>query len=432
MTTLPSGTLALTIILMTTHAASAQARRQSAQQQWRYLSGSIGFQTLEEYYSYLEVNSLPQSEPGYLHYCTAANQHKHSACLDGSPQSFYFRPGSAWSATKFHLYFQGGGWCAGIDDGIGSPACFQNCHDRATTTSKGSSLYDPNYLYYRDMNYLSSEFRFNPLAWDWNTVYIRYCDGASFSGNNESEIVSADGTRLYFKGFNNVNAVLDALSGEFGLLDATDVLLTGSSAGGLAVYLHADHIAEYLNVKERNINFMAMADSGWFPDYEGRGRYSDCMRWVFETQNTSIALNAQCLEQQVEGHRCMFAEHSAPFIESNLMVVQSRFDSWQTAKQLVSANIAEINAFGKELAGSIMLNFMAETGGGNGQSRRRMAFLDSCFHHNYQDEWIGLEIDGCSAAQAQVDFWFDSSPWTDMYFQNESYPCNACCSSNVI
>ena len=160
------------------------------------LTEGIGFQSLEEYRLFLDANDLdPQyNEPGYLVKCIAANENKHAACLDGSPQAFYYRPGSIESAHKFHIYLQGGGWCSGITTGI-APACRESCYDRASSpssNSKGSSSKDPPYLYYRN-NYESNDPNINPLSWDWNTVYVRYCDGASFSGNNNSEILIEDG-----------------------------------------------------------------------------------------------------------------------------------------------------------------------------------------------------------------------------------------------
>ena len=379
----------------------------------------IGFQSLKEYRLFLDSNDLPYTEPGYLVKCIAANENKHAACLDGSPQAFYYRPGSNESAHKFHIFLQGGGWCC--------PQCDFTCYDRTnlSISDRGSSIMDPPYLYYPN-NYLSNDPNVNPLSWDWNTVYIRYCDGASFSGNNDSEILTENGTPLYFKGFKNLNAVLDILRDEYGLLNATDVLLSGSSAGGLAVYLHTDHIASYLGVKQNEINFMAMADSGWFMDYEGEGQYTDKMQWVFEAQNTSIGLNQKCLEKVKDGHKCMFAQHMAPFIESKLMAIQSRFDLWQIGHELCSENASEINEYGQWLEKSMMDQFAQSRTKGVGE---RMLYLDSCEHHVFMSQWRSIAIDGFKASQVQVDFWFNNTDTQKVFRQNKDYPCDACCTN---
>ena len=43
--------------------------------------------------------------------------------------------------------------------------------------------------------------------------------------------------QLFFRGWVNLNAVLDELSST-GMIDATDILIAGCSAGGLATYFH--------------------------------------------------------------------------------------------------------------------------------------------------------------------------------------------------
>ena len=39
-----------------------------------------------------------------------------AVCLDGSPGTYYFRPGSGSGATKWYIHHQGGGWCESLDD----------------------------------------------------------------------------------------------------------------------------------------------------------------------------------------------------------------------------------------------------------------------------------------------------------------------------
>ena len=393
---------------------------------------AIGFETLSEYRSFLKSNDLAYSEPGYLVKCLAANKNKRAACLDGSPQAFYYRRGSNESAHKFHIHLEGGGWCSGLARSIGSHACPQTCYDRSqpAKSPRGSSIMDPPYLYYPSKSYLSNDPSANPLSWDWNSVYVRYCDGASFSGNNDSEVLTEDGDPLYFKGFNNLNAVLDILRDEYDLFDATDVLLTGNSAGGLAVYFHADYIASYIGVERNDINFMAMADAGWFMDYEGNGKYADCMRWIFEAQNTSIVLNQKCLEKNKDGYKCMFAQHTAPFIDSKLMAIQSRFDSWQIGMELVSGDSSEINAYGQQLEKSMMEHFLKNS---NLEARERMLYLDSCKHHSQEKGWENIAIDGLTAAEVEYDFWFQNSSNSDKntHIQNKAYPCDDCCNTSV-
>eukprot|EP00966_Prymnesium_polylepis_P063037 1463027-Prymnesium_polylepis.1 len=77
----------------------------------------------------------------------------------------------------------------------------------------------------------------NPDFCQFNRVYLKYCDGNSFSGNRADPVYVAGPTSgkspkpLYFRGRRILDAVLDTLAADYGLRTATDVLLTGCSAG---------------------------------------------------------------------------------------------------------------------------------------------------------------------------------------------------------
>ncbi|RLN00823.1 hypothetical protein C2845_PM06G09130 [Panicum miliaceum] len=49
----------------------------------------------------------------------------------------------------------------------------------------------------------------NPDFYNWNKVKIRYCDGASFSGNVKDEL--QNGTRFFFRGQRIWEAVMNEL-----------------------------------------------------------------------------------------------------------------------------------------------------------------------------------------------------------------------------
>ena len=55
-------------------------------------------------------------------------------------------------------------------------------------------------------------------------------------------------TKLYMRGFPILNALLDDLEANHNALSAaTDFVLAGTSAGGLATYIHSSHIRQRLN-----------------------------------------------------------------------------------------------------------------------------------------------------------------------------------------
>ena len=52
-----------------------------------------------------------------------------AVCLDGSSPVYYFRPGSGNGSTKFILFLEGGGWCAGLSTAVGG---FDSCTAMST------------------------------------------------------------------------------------------------------------------------------------------------------------------------------------------------------------------------------------------------------------------------------------------------------------
>ena len=68
---------------------------------------------------------------------------------------------------------------------------------------------------------------------------------------------------LHFRGFHNVRAIFDDLLANHGLGAASQVVVTGNSAGGLAVYYHVDYIQSALPKTQ----VVAVPDSGFFMAY---------------------------------------------------------------------------------------------------------------------------------------------------------------------
>ena len=147
---------------------------------------------------------------------------------------FYFRPGFGNGTSKYNIYLQGGGWCT-------SP---QGCSERAQPNNDvGSSLGYTQYAWF-SADFLDDDAAANPLLFDWNTVWMMYCDGSSFTGNNMTAY-EYEGKQLYFRGHHNLRQGLTLLRDEYGLDTADDVVLSGCSAGGMAVYLNNDFVLKF-------------------------------------------------------------------------------------------------------------------------------------------------------------------------------------------
>jgi hypothetical protein len=180
---------------------------------------------------------------------------KGARCLDGSPAAFYFRKGVGSGANKWYIHHQGGGWCETWDD----------CLGRSATDLGSSANYPANVS--QKGGYFDPSPVVNPMMYNWNMVYMRYCDGGSFSGNNES-VTTYKGKPLYYRGKRNREAMYDALVESYNLGGATDAVISGCSAGGLATFIHTDQWCDALAVDAPGIKCVGMPDSGFFLDYQ--------------------------------------------------------------------------------------------------------------------------------------------------------------------
>ncbi len=129
--------------------------------------------------------------------------------------------------------------CGGIETQLS--ACQDTCVHRSGTTLGSSTTYPAASNY--DGGYMATSQSTNPLAYNWNTIYVKYCEydihsytktisntnniysGASFSGNNDTtEKVNATLT-LHWKGFRILNGVFKELAANYNWNKATDVLI---------------------------------------------------------------------------------------------------------------------------------------------------------------------------------------------------------------
>ena len=171
----------------------------------------------------------------------------------------------------------------------------------------------------------------NPTFANANHVHLMYCDGGSFSGN-KAEPVVVNGTTLYFRGKRILDAVLDYLNTNHGLAKATEVLLSGGSAGGLSTFLHADYVRSKFG---RNIKFGAAPVSGFFllhDTAQGLNQYPARMEYVYNMMNSSGGVNQRCraaMTTPSEAWKCIFANYSYAHTVTPMFHLQSSVDAWQ-------------------------------------------------------------------------------------------------------
>ena len=80
-----------------------------------------------------------------------------------------------------------------------------------------------------------------------------------------------------------------------------------------------------------------MPDSGFFMDYQGPPAYQSGMQWLFYQMNSTSGVNERCIsahQSTHDTHKCIFAQHTAPHIQTPIFPLQAEYDSWQIGNDL--------------------------------------------------------------------------------------------------
>ncbi|KAF2316096.1 hypothetical protein GH714_040998 [Hevea brasiliensis] len=153
---------------------------------------------------------------------------------------------------------------------------------------------------------LSNRRQFNPDFYNWNRVKIRYCDGASFTGD--------------------VQAVNPAL-------------LSGCSAGGLAAILHCDNFRALLPMGTK---IKCLSDAGYFinvNDVSGAPHIRNFFSQVVSLHGSAKNLPFSCISR-LNPALCFFPQYVVQQIRTPLFVLNAAYDSWQI-KNILAPSVAD-------------------------------------------------------------------------------------------
>lgn len=169
------------------------------------------------------------------------------------------------STGRWVIYFEGGGGCSN----------FSNCNQRYLDHPEQMSAPDlTSTIVGEDL--LSDDPSKNPLFHDYSHVLVPYCSSDAWLGNrtiprfesgkgfvfNNSDLENSN--NFVYTGQAILRAVMEDL-GEMGLENASDVVLVGSSAGGIGLLNSLEWINDRVPVNSSRV----ILDSSWFVDYTG-------------------------------------------------------------------------------------------------------------------------------------------------------------------
>lgn len=344
-------------------------------------------------------------------------------CLDGSPAGLYVADGSA-SSNKVVIYLEGGGVCASEADCI-----------KRSLGPLGSSDSWTHELTFTTI--LSGNADINPDFYDATRVFVPYCSGDVWIGQMEEATNpwATSGTELYFSGHNILQDVLDQLNTT--ITDATDVLLTGCSAGGIGTFHNADWFAASVReiAADAGVNVRAAPQAGWFGlpfnDYddwvEGKNSsdpmHQNYVQWIYNvrpfTLDSASPSAVRCMaDPSINDTLCGGVPYSYPYIDTELFIMENAADSYQIESQggwTDGDDEGYIPYVNSVLATDVYRQVIKA---GSGDGLYMPACLDHCGHL-----WIpeAPTIDGSTVTEAIGNWMFDRSGPTQLYNLDNDY-----------
>lgn len=351
---------------------------------------------------------------------------KGAVCLDGTLPGYHLHRGFGAGANSWLVHLEGGGWCNSI----------RTCVYRKKTRRGSSHYFEKNLAF---TGILSNRAEENPDFFNWNRVKVRYCDGASFTGDSEDR---AHG--LQFRGQKIWLAAMEELMSK-GMRYANQALLSGCSAGGLASILHCD---EFRGLFRRRTKVKCFADAGMFMDardVSGGHTLRNMYQGVVTLQGSGRNLPRTCTNH-LDPTSCFFPQNIVSNLRTPMFLLNAAYDSWQIIASLAppsadhhgawkacqknpaNCSPSQINflqGFRNQMLNSIKRFSM---------SRQNGLFINSCFAHcqsERQDTWFADNsplIGNKAIALAVGDWFFDRSSVKQI---DCPYPCDKTCHNLV-
>jgi hypothetical protein len=195
------------------------------------------------------------------------------------------------------------------------------------------------------------------------------------------------------------------------MFDTSLLLTKGTSAGGIASYIHADYLSKLVTDVNPSARVLSTPDAGLFldiPAYDGVNYIQPALRYIATFQNVTPFLNSDCLSYYRplnEEFKCFMSQYVLPFIKVPTFVSNSLVDAWQMTNSIRigcdpiivgscnASQIAYINTFSDAMI-TVAKPFLKSPSNG--------AFLQSCLEHPVEDVtkyWVDVLVEGVTQLQ---------------------------------
>jgi len=336
-------------------------------------------------------------------------------CLDGSPAGYYFANATASANnTKWAIFFEGGGDCATLS----------SCESRTKGPLGSSSYWGATYT--DNGNVLSTNPSVNPGFATWNHVYIPYCTGDTHAGQRNT--VDPSWGLFYFSGYLNAQSIFADISSKHNFQAAVQVLVSGSSAGGIGTSILTDTVSGVVP----KAYVRGYPQGGYF--FPNVTSYANWKAGVYAPAvDPSVIdlwnawMSPSCMAAHPNKYDCGTADVYFNYLLTPLFVSENQFDTNQIYTQLgCPQNATDTNDyiayFGAQMLVSTKNNVV-------NSSRGHALFLMSCLEHTSDTSVSSpTTISGYKQGPVVNDWYFAQNKDPHALVDNcGPLPCNPTC-----
>ena len=331
------------------------------------LFGGIFIQLLIDVYSLEELQKI-------------SLRNQEAICNDNSRAVIFI--GLQWS-KKWIIFFESGGLCTSKAD------CNQRYLNKNSTVLMTSKRL-PDKVIGRDI--LSSSKSENPSFFDYNHVLVPYCSSDLWLGsktktsqNGSFNFVNDSSVENFsFKGRAIFRSVFEELVQKHNLSAAEEIVVTGSSAGGIGALNHA----KWLKSQNFTINarLLFIIDSAWFINFQ------DAFKSRVKREFASlVGLSSEACADISYGYSCCLSAScliSRDFVPTEIQtafvfslydiymfadVLKRLEDEGKTAENNVADFLSVVSMYGGAMNESLEIS----------KRSRASFFVPACFQHTY-------------------------------------------------
>eukprot|EP00112_Aurelia_sp_Birch-Aquarium-sp1_P002734 Seg1303.11 transcript_id=Seg1303.11/GoldUCD/mRNA.D3Y31 product="Pectin acetylesterase 5" protein_id=Seg1303.11/GoldUCD/D3Y31 len=365
--------------------------------------------------------------PANVKYFLIENAAKRGAlCIDGSTPGYYLRRGFGTGEKNWIIHLHGGAWC------YDAQTCYRRSFSILGSTNHWSAENITNFF----QGFLSDKKEVNPYFHNWNVVVQTYCDGGLFSGKRK-EPLEINGRKLYFRGRPILKALVESLKRR-NLESAADIILSGTSAGGLAVLLQGDYLKHRL---PKTATVRGLVDAGFFldsPSQDGSNVVENQFKGLFDIHRPKLRMKCENGKDNNTKYQCLFPQQTILHTKLPVYFVNALYDHWQLSElQRLHCVYNNDNCIPEQRDRilnfrNVMYDHLLDA---LGHMKHAGLFADSCIGHGQvivDYTWTRIRVNNQTISDAFHD-WFNDRSGRRRHINTDCrYPCNGSCPKAMV